>query len=309
MNILVTGANGQLGLCLKDIRLLYDHENNYKFLDKTEFDLENKAQMYDVFKKLKPDVVVNCAAYTNVEDSEENDGKKPFLINADGVCVLAKLCREYGTYLIHISTDYVFDGRKKTPYTEEDKTHPLNQYGMTKLIGERGVLDYNKGIVIRTSWLYSEYGHNFYKTILERIKNEKETNVVCDQIGTPTYAKDLAFFIVYHLIKSKKILEINGLYNYSNSGIASWYDFASSIETLYTSFGQYEPMRKDPMEINFSIESKKYISKTTSDKYPTKAKRPVYSVLDKGKTEKEFGVKPRHWTNALVECMENDKII
>ena len=310
MNILVTGSNGQLGLCLKDIRLLFDHENKYSFLSKDEFDLMNKEQMYDVFEKLKPDVVVNCAAYTNVEKSEDDDGNMSFLINADGVCELTALCREYGTYLIHVSTDYVFDGRKKTPYTETDKTHPLNQYGMTKLIGDKCVLDYKNGIVIRTSWLYSEYGHNFYKTMLERIKTDRETNVVCDQISTPTYAKDLAYFI-YTLIKDKKIFEINGLYNFSNNGMASWYDFASAIETLYSKYGQYEPMRVDPMVIHFtaSLYDKKYINPTTSENYKTKAKRPSYSVLDKSKIETEIGFKPRHWIDALVDCRKNDKKI
>ena len=311
MNILVTGGNGQLALCMKDIVTIFDHENTYNFYSKQEFDLTNKEQMYSVFDELKPDVVVNCAAYTKVDDAEDNDGMKSFLINANGVCELTSLCRDYGTYLIQISTDYVFDGMKKKPYTETDKTHPLNQYGMTKLIGDKCVLDYNKGIVIRTSWLYSEYGNNFYKTMFERIRSERDTNVICDQIGTPTYAKDLAFFIVYELIIKRKVLEKNGLYNYTNKGIASWYDFASAIETLWQNFGPYEPMRKDPVEISFDISPyrKRFIQPIPSSEYKTKAKRPSYSVLDKSKIEKEFEIKINHWMDSLLNCMKNDKKI
>ena len=310
MNVLVTGADGQLGKCLIDVFNIFDKKDNCVFLNRELFDLTKKEQMLEQFERFTPDVVINCAAYTDVEKSEENEGYSAFLVNSDGVAELMSVCREYDSCLIHISTDYVFDGRKKTPYTECDKTHPLNQYGATKIIGEKAVLDYKKGIVIRTSWLYSEYGKNFYKTMLGRIKEKRETNVVCDQIGTPTYAKDLAHFIV-GLVYSEKCMKMSGIYNFSNCGLASWYDFASAIETLYSKYGPYEPMRIDPIEIKFTptVYEKRYINPTTSEKYKTKAKRPFYSVLDKTKIRTELGVKPRHWIDALSDCMKNDNKI
>ena len=310
MNILVTGGNGQLALCIRDIAAMFDGENIYRFTTREELDIRSEKRLYDFFNAWKPDVVINCAAYTKVDNAETDDWDA-YAVNVEGVQNLVKVCREFGSSIIHISTDYVFDGRKKTPYSEDDKTHPINQYGVTKLLGEVYPLEYKKGIVIRTSWLYSEYGKNFYKTMLERIRSERDTNVISDQFGTPTYAKDLAFFIVYELIKKRKVLEINGLYNYTNKGIASWYDFASAIETLWQNFGPYEPMRKDPVEISFDISPyrKRFIQPIPSSEYKTKAKRPYYSVLDKSKVEKEFGIKINHWMDSLLLCMKNDKKI
>lgn len=310
MNILVTGGNGQLALCIKDIVKLFDGENIYRFTTSEELNIINETRVYEYFSEFKPDVVINCAAYTKVDDAED-DYWAAYSVNVEGVQNLVKACKEFGSYIIHISTDYVFDGRKKTPYSEDDKMHPLNQYGITKMLGEVYPLEYKKGLVIRTSWLYSEYGKNFYKTMLERIRSERDTNVICDQLGTPTYAKDLAFFIVYELIKNRKILEKNGLYNYTDKGMASWYDFASAIEMFYSHFGPYEPMRKDPIEIKFEFTNytKKYINQTQSSKYKTKAKRPQYSVLDKTKVENEFGIKIPHWIDSLFECMRNDGVI
>ena len=310
MNILVTGGNGQLALCIRDIAAIFDGENIYRFTTREELDIRSEKRLYDFFNAWKPDVVINCAAYTKVDNAETVDWDA-YAVNVEGVQNLVKVCREFGSSIIHISTDYVFDGRKKTPYSEDDKTHPINQYGVTKLLGEVYPLEYKKGIVIRTSWLYSEYGKNFYKTMLERIRSERDTNVISDQFGTPTYAKDLAFFIVYELIKKRKVLEINGLYNYTNKGIASWYDFASAIETLWQNFGPYEPMRRDPMENIFDISPycKRFIQPIPSSEYKTKAKRPSYSVLDKSKVEKEFGIKINHWMDSLLLCMNNDKKI
>lgn len=300
MVVLVTGGEGQLGRCIADIVKDFDKENKYIFLSKDLFDLTKKEQMIEQFERFKPEIVINCAAYTKVDEAEDNY-YEAHSINAEGVQDLVSICKEFGAYIIHISTDYVFDGRKKTPYSEEDKMHPLNYYGDTKMIGESYVLEYKKGIVIRTSWLYSEYGKNFYRTMIERIKNRCDTNVVCDQLGTPTYANDLAFFIVYGLIKNKKIFEKNGLYNFSNEGIASWYDFASAIETIYSYFGPYLG------GINYHF--KHYIERINSSDYKTKAKRPSYSVLDKTKVKKEFSIKIPHWMDSLVRCMKNDKII
>jgi len=310
MNVLVTGGNGQLALCIRDIAILFDRENAYRFTTREELDIRNETSVYKFFEEFKPDVVINCAAYTKVDDAED-DYWAAYCVNVEGVENLVKACKEFGSYIIHISTDYVFDGRKKTPYSEDDKMHPLNQYGITKMLGEVYPLEYKKGMVIRTSWLYSEYGKNFYKIMLERIRSERDTNVICDQFGTPTYAKDLAFFIVYELIKNRKILEKSGLYNYTNKGIASLYDFASAIETLWSNFGPYEPMRKDPIEIKFDITpyTKRYIKPIQSSDYKTKAKRPSYSVLDKSKIEKEFDIKISHWMDALLLCMKSDRKI
>ena len=307
MNILVTGAEGQLGRCIVDVFKYFDNENKYFFMPRDIFDLTNKEQMYEQFERFKPDIVVNCAAYTNVEKAEESP------IDANGVnCLgvedLVKLCESYGTYLIHISTDYIFNGKSSNPYKEDSHANPLNVYGVSKLGGDNFVIEYNRGIVLRTSWLYSEYGHNFYRTMIERIREQKDTNVVNDQIGTPTYAKDLALFIVRDLIASNKYKEVKGIYNFSNNGIASWYDFASMIETFYKSFGPYEPMIKDPVDIKFEVSPypKKYIRPTTTKKYKTKAKRPMYSVLDKTKVENEFGIKIPHWSESLLRCMVAD---
>lgn len=311
MVVLVTGAEGQLGRCIADIFKVFDAENIYYFMSRDNFDLRNENMIFEQFERFKPDVVVNCAAYTKVENAEQ-DYWDAYAVNVEGVQNLVKACKEFGSSIIHISTDYVFDGRKKTTYLEEDKMHPLNTYGITKMLGEVYPLEYNKGIVIRTSWLYSEYGHNFYRTMIERIREQKETNVVNDQIGTPTYAKDLALFIVRDLIASNKYKEVRGIYNFSNNGIASWYDFASMIETLYNNFGPYEPIRKDQIEIKFVVSpyAKKYIRPTTTKKYKSKAKRPMYSVLEKTKVETEFGIKIPHWTESLLKCMKNDgKII
>lgn len=307
MVVLVTGAEGQLGRCIADIFKVFDTENIYYFMSRDNFDLRNENMIFEQFERFKPDIVVNCAAYTKVENAEK-DYWDAYAVNVEGVQNLVKACKEFGSSIIHISTDYVFDGRKKTTYLEEDKMHPLNTYGITKMLGEVYPLEYNKGIVIRTSWLYSEYGHNFYRTMIERIREQKETNVVNDQIGTPTYAKDLALFIVRDLIASNKYKEVKGIYNFSNNGIASWYDFASMIETFYKNFGPYEPMIKDPVDIKFEVSPypKKYIRPTTTKKYKTKAKRPMYSVLDKTKVENEFGVKIPHWTDSLLECMRMD---
>jgi dTDP-4-dehydrorhamnose reductase len=310
MNILVTGGNGQLALCIRDAASLLDSENLYRFTTSEELDIRNEQRVYDFLIDWKPDIVINCAAYTKV-DNAEDDYWDAYAVNVEGVQNLVNACKEIGAYMVHISTDYVFDGRKKTPYSEDDKMHPLNQYGVTKMLGEVYPLEYKNGMVIRTSWLYSEYGKNFYKTILERIRTERDTNVICDQFGTPTYAKDLAFFIVYELIMKRKVLEKSGLYNYTNKGIASWYDFASAIETIWHNFGPYEPMRRDPMDISFNITpySKRFIKPIPSSEYKTKAKRPSYSVLDKSKIEKEFDIKINHWMDSLLRCMKNDKKI
>ena len=297
MVILVTGSDGQLGHCIKDVVSFLDDENEYHFLSKENFDLTNKNQMEQAFRDYGPNIVINCAAYTNVDRIEQEQGTKAVDINGWGVRDLVKICGKYNSYLVHISSDYVFNGKKSIPYKEDaTDSGPINKYGLSKLYGEQFALEYDKSIVLRTSWLYSEYGHNFYKTMIDRIENKQFTKVVYDQIGTPTYAKDLAMFIVNELILNEKIFEFRGLYNYSDEGIASWYDFASAIETIFYYFGNYEPVR----------ENYRYIVPITSSEYKSVTKRPKYSVLDKTKVKKDFDVTMPYWMDSLVECMKND---
>ena len=305
MKILVTGKDGQLGRCMQDSSM-YDKKNDYWFFNREELDITDIKSIEYVFDKIRPDFVINCAAYTDVKGSEDFIDTC-FMINSYGVENLTKTCEKYNAYLVHISTDYVFDGKKRVPYTEHDIPKPLNQYGLSKLNGEYFATDYKKGIVIRTSWLYSEYGKNFYKTNLQRIECSENTNVVCDQIGCPTYARDLSDFIVGTLIQDKDISEKCGLYHFSNNGQASWYDFASAIEMLKENISQkYEPMRcGGRFEVKFNIYDK-YITPTTTKEYGDKVKRPKYSVLDSGKLEKTFNVKNKHWLYSLTRCMKND---
>lgn len=307
--ILVIGKYGQLGMCMKDSSK-NDTNNEYLFLGHDEFDLTNENQMIKIFEETEPDFVINCAAYTNVKSAENENTQLAFDVNYGGVENLAKICEKYGAYLVHISTDYVFDGKKKVPYTENDTTKPLNQYGISKAMGEFPVIDYKKGIVIRTSWLYSEYGKNFYKTMLHRIECSENTNVVNDQIGCPTYAKDLSDFIVGTLIQDKDISNKCGLYHFSNNGQASWYDFASAIEMFKEDVSKkYEPIRcGGRWDVRFNIDEK-YIKPITTKEYGDSLKRPKYSVLDNSKLERAFNVKCKHWLYSLLKCMKNDNVI
>lgn len=308
MKILVTGKNGQLGMCMRDSSN-FDKSNEYYFFGHDELDITNEEQILDVFSNIKPDFVINCAAYTNVK-AAECDADNAYEINAYGVEKLAKACEIYDAYFVHISTDYVFDGKKRAQYTEQDIPRPLNQYGITKLSGEDFATDYKKSIVIRTSWLYSEYGNNFYKTMLHRIECSENTNVVNDQIGSPTYARDISDFIVGILIQDKNISEKCGLYNFSNNGQASWYDFASAIEILNGNFRKcYIPITYvSKQAVDFNI-GKKYINPITTKEFGDKVKRPKYSVLDNGKIEKTFNIQIKHWLYSLIRCMKNDNKI
>ena len=263
------------------------------FLGKIFGFAKNESLNIDIVEKVlteyKPDIVVHCAAYTNVDKAEE-DYDTALEINYGGVCKLTAVCQEFDIYLIHISTDYVFNGRSHRPYTTISECDPIGSYGTTKWLGECYALEYEKAIVIRTSWLYSEYGKNFYRTMINRIIERKETNVVCDQVGTPTYARDLAEFIIF-LIEEQDEEDIEahtGLYHFTNNGCCSWYDFAASIEQLWWTKGRND-----------------YIKPCKTSEYPTKAERPPYSVLDKTYLY-EFPYEPRHWMAALRECMMND---
>ena len=286
-NVLVTGANGQLGRCIRDVVNSYKSNADWFFTDIDELDITDFNAVRRFVDDNKINVIINCAAYTNV-DRAEDDPDNAMAINSDAVGNLAIAAKITSGTLIHISTDYVFDGTKHTPYVETDETKPIGVYGKTKRSGEKRIERCDcKAVVIRTAWLYSEYGKNFVKTMVDLFKKKDNLKVVGDQIGTPTYAGDLARFIV-------AIVEVGeytkmGLYHFTNEGTASWYDFAVAVKNLLAP------------ESNCEI-----ISCTTED-YPTRAERPKYSVLSKQKIKEKFGIKIRHWQDSLAVCANKIK--
>ena len=283
MKILVTGAEGQLGRSIQDLARKHNHLD-FVFTDYNELDITNSTKVNDIFQGDSFDYCINCAAYTAV-DKAETDNEKAFLINAEAVKNLAKACKANNVVLLQISTDFVFDGLKETPYNEEDEPNPLNIYGLSKLKGEKYVQNImRKYFVIRTSWVYSEYGHNFLQTMLRLGSEKKELSVVCDQIGTPTYAKDLAN-VLLTIIKEEK--SDYGIYHYSNEGIASWYDFATAIFDITNTKIKLLPI--------------------TTVAYPTPAKRPRYSVIDKSKLKRMLGIEIPNWRNSLGNCLKELK--
>ncbi len=282
--ILVTGANGQLG---SELRLLApDSEEDFIFTDVEELDLTDLEAVKAAFNDQKIDFCINCAAYTAVDKAEEDEDMAR-TINVTAVENLAQACAESDTVLIHISTDFVFNGRSCKPLSEGDKPDPLSVYGKTKWEGEQAALNINpKTIIIRTSWLYSTFGNNFVKTMLRLGKERDELSVIVDQIGTPTYAADLAsaiMLIVGELTK-KPNHEKWGIFHYSNEGVASWYDFAKAIFDL-------ESLKVDLKPIG-------------TDDYPTPAERPHYSVMDKTKIKKVFNLAIPYWRDSLAKCLK-----
>ena len=281
MTILVTGGNGQLGCSLR----LASAESSHRFIftDVKELDIASATAVEAFFEREKVDVVVNCAAYTAVDLAEEEETIAD-TINRYAVAVLAEACKRYNATLIHISTDYVFSGEATTPYNEECAPAPINVYGRTKLAGEKAVAESGcKSIILRTSWLYSEFGRNFCKTIRSLTASRSEIKVVADQIGTPTYAGDLAAAIV-HIIESNQLGKC-GLYHYSNEGVCSWCDFAREIARL-------------------SGNDKCVVTPCTTAEYPTKAQRPRYSVLDKRKFVETFGLAIPDWLDSLKRMIK-----
>lgn len=292
MNILITGCNGQLGQCLQEVVDVMEH--NYVFTDlgvenkvlsdtckSATLDITNYDDILKLLKEEKINMIINCAAYTNV-DAAEDHANTAYVVNTAAVDDLARAAAEVGAKMIHISTDYVFSGTNFIPYKEDDFTNPINMYGQTKRDGENRLFERlgNNGIVIRTAWLYSNYGKNFVKTMLNLGENNNTLKVIFDQIGTPTYAIDLARVIKY-IINSKKW--VGGIYHFTNEGVCSWYDFAKAIMEIY----------KLPCEI----------IPVHSEEYKTKVKRPYYSVLDKTKIKETYGVEIRHWREALTACL------
>ncbi|MBW1293887.1 dTDP-4-dehydrorhamnose reductase [Aquimarina litoralis] len=279
MSILVTGANGQLGLCLKKASKKIENFN-FSFKTSSELDITNEKSVDTLFSSNKYDYVINCAAYTNVEQSEKST-EKAFFVNAEGVHNLAKVCKNQDITLIHISTDYVFDGNTRTPYSENQITNPINEYGRSKLKGEKYIQEIlDKHFIIRTSWLYSEYNKNFFKTILNKSETESKLTITTAEKGTPTNANDLAEFIL-HIISSGSLKY--GIYHFSNLGEATWYDFAEEILKY--------------------ISKEKNIELLKTDNYPTLAKRPNYSVLSKEKLINSFSFDVLDWKESLRKLM------
>lgn len=275
----ILGADGQLGSELQIA--LNANAENYDLICPSidELNITNKKSLDVFFEKNKMDLLINCAAYTAV-DKAETEQELNNNINNIAVKNIAKLCEKHDVFLIHVSTDFVFDGSKSTPFTETDKTNPLQEYGKAKLEGEQWI---KEGIVIRTSWLYSSFGNNFVKTMLKLAKIKESIKVVGNQIGTPTYASDLANFI-FTMIEEETYKNNNGIYHYSNEGVASWYDFAQTIMEYSQSNCKVFPI--------------------PDTEYPTPAKRPHYSVMDKTKVKETFNIEIPYWRNSLKECIK-----
>ena len=278
--ILITGANGQLG---NEMRVLSEEypEHAYFFTDVAELDICNEQAVMDFVKANGIHTIVNCAAYTAVDNAEDH-AEFCARLNADAVGYLAKSAEANGAEFIQISTDYVFDGTAHVPYQETDPTYPESVYGSTKLEGERNALAYcSRAMVIRTAWLYSTFGNNFVKTMIRLGKERDSLGVIFDQIGTPTYARDLARAI-FEAIRQGVV---PGVYHFSNEGVCSWYDFTKAIHRLAgITTCQVKPLH--------------------TSEYPAKAKRPHYSVLDKSKIKATYGMEVPYWMESLEECIE-----
>lgn len=285
MNILVTGANGQLGCEMR--RLGAVSPNNYIFTDVAELDITNADAVMYVAKHYSIDAIVNCAAYTNV-DKAESDEAVAELINATAVANLARAMKEVDGTLFHISTDYVFGCEGNTPRSEDMPLDPLGVYGRTKLHGEQAILDSGcKALIFRTSWLYSEFGNNFLKTMLRLTAEKESLNVVFDQVGTPTYAGDLALAI-FSIIEAGVYPGNEGIYHFSNEGVCSWYDFAVEIA-------------------NLAGNTNCRINPCHSSEFPSPVTRPPYSVLDKTKIKNTFDIDIPHWRESAEYCVKRLK--
>lgn len=283
-NILVTGANGQLGQAIKKVAADYP-EFSFVHTDFNELDITSEEAVRSFFAQQEIHACINCAAYTAV-DKAEGDEDTAFKLNFEAVLNLANVCAEYNAQLLHVSTDYVFNGRQNVPYSETDDANPNSIYGSSKLRGEAAAIGSNPAtIVLRTSWLYSEFGVNFVKRMRELMQEKESLNVVFDQTGTPTYAVDLANVMLTVLTKVwNEPGSYGGVYHYSNEGVTSWYDFAVAIRELTNASCTVAPI--------------------TSDKYPTPAQRPAYSVLNKQKIKDTFGLQIPHWRESLKVCIQ-----
>ena len=280
--ILVTGANGQLGNEMRKLGAV--SPNEYIFTDVAELDITDRDAVMAFTQENDIKIIVNCAAYTNVDKAEDDEATAE-LINATAVRNLAEAMKTADGTLFHVSTDYVFGTDGNTPRTEEMPTNPLGAYGRTKLHGEQAIAEVGtKAIIIRTAWLYSEFGINFLKTMLRLTAEKENLNVVFDQVGTPTYAGDLALAI-FSIIEGDYYAGNEGIYHFSNEGVCSWYDFAQEIATA---------MRHDKCKIN----------PCHSNEFPSKVTRPPFSVLDKTKIKQTFGIEIPHWRESMIYCLK-----
>lgn len=284
MNILITGANGQLGNCMRNAAK--NSKDNYIFTDVAELDITNAEDVKKTVKDNDINIIVNCAAYTNV-DKAETDADFAELLNAKAVRNLAEAVKDNGGTLIHVSTDYVFGGSLgNTPRTESEPTNPTGVYGATKLHGEQEIQKSGvKALIFRTAWLYSEYGKNFVKTMKELTATRPQLKVVFDQVGTPTYAQDLADTI-FTIIENRQMDGNEGIYHYSNEGVCSWFDFTKSISEIAG---------------NTTCD----IQPCHSNEFPSPVTRPSYSVLDKTKLKDTFKTRVPYWTDSLKKCIKN----
>jgi len=278
--ILITGADGQLGRELRGLSSSYDYD--CVFASRREIDISDTLFLRRHLEELNVDVIINCAAYTNVNKAE-SEKDAAMKINSEAVGLMAQLTSKMNITLVQISTDYIFDGNKNTPYGEDDEPIPISVYGYSKYEGEKAIIANTKDyIIIRTSWLYSDHGHNFMNTIIRLASEKRDIKVVYDQIGTPTYAYDLAKAILDVMPKIGS--GTSGVYNFSNEGVASWYDFAVAI-TDYAGLD----VHVEPIE---------------TDLYPVPAKRPAYSLLSKDKIKRVFDLRINHWSHSLYNCIE-----
>jgi dTDP-4-dehydrorhamnose reductase len=282
--ILITGANGQLGNELQVVSKHY-YGYNFVFTDIDSLDITDKDQTKQYIKDIRPDWIINCAAY-NMVDKAESESEKAMLINGTSVRNISEVINGTECRLIHMSSDYVFDGKSSTPYTEYSVPDPISVYGQSKLAGEKAALIHHGSMIIRTSWLYSSFGNNFVKTILKLAAEKKSVSVVVDQAGTPTYAADLAEVIMKIIagVIRNQIAFNAGIYNYSNEGVCSWFDFAEAI-------------------IKEAGLTCKVLPIQSAD-YPAAARRPAYSVLDKSKIKENYNITIPHWLNSLQTCIK-----
>lgn len=282
--VVVTGKNGQLGWELQQLAAFYQNEFEFFFTDRTELDLGDPASIEPFFKAVKPQYFINCAAYTAV-DKAEFDQELALAINATAVGAIALCCEKNNCKLITISTDYVFNGNGQSPYQLNTPTDPVNYYGFAKCIGEQLAQKNNpSSVIVRTSWVYSTHGNNFVKTMLRLMKERPELNVVDDQIGSPTYAADLAQAIMKIIAMNQQGTHHAGIYHYSNIGAISWFDFAVAI--------------KEEAGLNT------HIKPIPTSAFPTPAKRPAYSVMDTDQIMQDFDISLHEWRNSLKRCLK-----
>lgn len=283
-NVIVTGGRSQLALQFLNLNFL---TKNWKFVDSNYLDITDKKNILNVFSQFQVELVINCAAYTDV-DQAQNEKEKAFLINHQGVKNLLFACDKFNAKLIHFSTDYIFDGIKKSPYLEFDKPNPLNVYGKSKLAGEIEILNSNvRSIIIRTSWLYSNFGKNFVKKILKN-SHDRQLFIVDDQIGSPTYAEDLALSILEIISNKNYEWSVGDIFNFSNEGSCSWFEFASEISNI--------------------ANLKAQINKISSQDLVSGAKRPSYSVMDNSKFKNIFGLSINSWRKSLKIMLKKELV-